>query len=308
MFIIIIISLIKKGALKADNNKTSTYIRHQIVVAIALSTLFGIGWGIGLFATSNAYKQKAVRDLFAALFVILTAFHGFFIFLMHCVRSTDVRKQWKRWLYRATGRNVLDFTSVTAGYNQKKTNIHGKPKDASYNSSTITKSTDKPVSPLKKPITSESSTDGNFDTLQYSVVEKAKSQGRSSGLVEGIVLEDFNKKSENHYEDMKKQSEEESSEHQYAKLKSQPDNENHHYEKLQTSQSKYNGQATQENEYDDIESFQPREAETAFDDEVAVMHFDNDNKVNDNEDDDTQYQEVVEVKINSFAVQDDDYV
>lgn len=306
MFIIIIISLIKKGALKADDNKMRTYIQHQIVVAIALSTLFGIGWGIGLFATSSAYKQKAIRDVFAVLFVILTAFHGLFIFLMHCVRSTDVRKQWKRWFYIAIGRNDHDFTSITGGHNQKKMNIHSKHKEANYDSSILTKSTNNPDSSLKKPITSESSSDNNCDTLDYNVMKKPKSQDRVSGLMEGIVLEDFNKNSENQYEDIKKQPEEESSEHQYAKLK--PDKENHHYEKLVTSQSKYESQATQENQYDDIESFQLREAETGFSHEVVAAYFDNDNKDNNNVDDDPRYQEVLEVNINPSADQDDNYV
>ena len=306
MFVIIIISLIKKGALKADDDKMHTYVRHQIVVAIALSTLFGIGWGIGLFATSSAYKQKVIRDLFATLFVILTAFHGFFIFLMHCVRSTDVRKQWKRWLYRATGKTAHDFTSVTGGHNQKKMNTHSKHKEAGYDSSTLTKSTDNPVSSMKKPITSESSSDNNCDIIDDSMAKKPNSQGRLSGLVEGIVMEDFNKNSENQYEHIKEQPEEQSSEHKYTKLR--PDKEIHHYEELQTSQSKYKSQSIQENQYDDIDNFRPREAETGFGNEDANMYF-NDNKKNGNDnDDDTRYQEIVEVKINPFPDQDDDYV
>ena len=70
-----------------------------------MSILFGLGWGIGLFATQDIHTNKIVQDLFAALFVILTAFHGLFIFIMHCLRSKEVRNTWKQWVFNVTGKD-----------------------------------------------------------------------------------------------------------------------------------------------------------------------------------------------------------
>ena len=58
--------------------------------------LFGLGWGIGLFATQDIHTNKTVQDILAALFVVFTTFHGLVIFIMHCLRSKEVRNTWKR--------------------------------------------------------------------------------------------------------------------------------------------------------------------------------------------------------------------
>ena len=261
--------------------------------------MLGLGWGIGLFATSSVYKQKAIRDVFAALFVILTAFHGFFIFFMHCVRSTDVRKQWKRWLYRANGRYV----------DKKWMHYRQVFKEASSESNISTISTDNPVSSIKITITSEPSSDNNCDTLHYFVMERSKSHGHLSCQMEDIVLESFNVNLENQYEDIKKQPGRKSSQQQYVELQSQPDKEKHHYENLQNSQSKDNKKPScvaQKSQYDDIDIYnlQLQEAETTFGNEFSLAYCGNNNNDNDNEDE-THYQKVTEVKIDPFASKDD---
>ena len=67
------------------------------MIAITLSILFGLGWGIGLPAT-QALHTAAIRDTFSVLFILLTAFQGLLIFIMRCARSSEVVKQWKKWL------------------------------------------------------------------------------------------------------------------------------------------------------------------------------------------------------------------
>ena len=115
-FSIIIISLVRKNIFstvrsKKDNNVSFFY--QQLSIAITLSVLFGLGWGIGLFATQDIHTNKTVRDMFAALFVIITAFHGLFIFIMQCLRSMDVRNSWKRCFFGVTGKHISEFTSST---------------------------------------------------------------------------------------------------------------------------------------------------------------------------------------------------
>ena len=116
LFSIIIISLVRKNIFstvrpKKDNNISFFY--QQLSIAITLSVLFGLGWGIGLLATQDIHTNKTVRDMFAALFVIITAFHGLFIFIMQCLRSIDVRNSWKRCFFGMTGKHVSEFSSST---------------------------------------------------------------------------------------------------------------------------------------------------------------------------------------------------
>ena len=123
VFIIIIVSLLRKNFqsdIKTKNNNNITFVRQQLLITVTLSILLGLGWGIGLLATQDIHTNKTIRDLFAALFVITTAFHGLFIFIMHCLRSKEVRNTWKRWFYGATGKDFNELTSSAFFTKQKK--------------------------------------------------------------------------------------------------------------------------------------------------------------------------------------------
>ena len=120
VFILIIVSLLRKNFqsdIKTKDNNNITFVRQQLIITVTLSILLGLGWGIGLLATQDIHTNKTVRDLFAALFVIITAFHGLFIFIMHCLRSKEVRNTWKGWFVSDTGK---DFTSSAFFSKQKK--------------------------------------------------------------------------------------------------------------------------------------------------------------------------------------------
>lgn len=96
MFSVIIVSLLRRNRSSATTKLPAhVYAKQQVGVAISLSILFGITWGFGLFASQGPYKgdEKYIRDTFAAIFVVLTSFHGFGLFIMHCVRPTKVRKE-----------------------------------------------------------------------------------------------------------------------------------------------------------------------------------------------------------------------
>ena len=81
--------------------------------------MFGLGWGIGLLATQDIYSNKTVYDIVtlydivAALFILLTTFHGVFIFIMHCLRSEKVRKVWKQWFFGVIGRKFVSHKGDT---------------------------------------------------------------------------------------------------------------------------------------------------------------------------------------------------
>ena len=95
-------------------------LKKQFFVAVTLSILLGLGWGVGLPATQSFFHAGAARDVFAAFFVLLTAFQGLFIFIMHCLRSPDIRKVWAGWFKLATGKEVSDFSSSIAANKGKK--------------------------------------------------------------------------------------------------------------------------------------------------------------------------------------------
>ena len=92
------------------------------MIAITLSVMFGLGWGIGLLATQALYTT-AVRETFSILFILLTAFQGLFIFIMHCARATEVVNQWKKWLTCVTARkSEIISSSDKACHPQSSTN------------------------------------------------------------------------------------------------------------------------------------------------------------------------------------------
>ncbi len=124
--------------MKGKDTNVKTYLRQQLLSAIILSLLFGLGWGFGLPATS-AIDNTAVRATLQTLFILLTAFQGLFIFIVHCMygrKSVDVRREWKKWYYLFTCRRKLaieysrgTLTRSTGGGEKKysKPEIHLLP-------------------------------------------------------------------------------------------------------------------------------------------------------------------------------------
>ena len=102
-------------------SKTVSFFKQQLVIALALSLLFGLGWGIGLLATQGIYNNQIVRDSFAAIFVVANTFHGFFIFIMHSLRSKEVRSTWKRWFFGVTRKDFDELSTSTFNRVRRKT-------------------------------------------------------------------------------------------------------------------------------------------------------------------------------------------
>ena len=124
VFIIIIVSLLRKNfqsVIKTKVNNNITFVHRQLSITVTLSFMLGLGWGIGLLATHDIHTNKTVRDLFATLFVIITAFHGLFIFIMHCLRSKEVKTTWKRWFFGVTGKDFNEVSSFAFTKKKKRT-------------------------------------------------------------------------------------------------------------------------------------------------------------------------------------------
>ena len=122
IFLIIFVSLVhrklslklKNVIIKKERKLKSSSFRQQLIIAVTLSILFGLGWGLGLFVTEDIYTNKTVRDLVASLFVIFTGFHGLFIFMTHCLRSKDACNVLKKFVSDVTGR---DFSNLFSMFN-----------------------------------------------------------------------------------------------------------------------------------------------------------------------------------------------
>ena len=124
IFFIIIVSLLRKTWTSKNFKKKQeniSFVRQQLIIVTVLSIFFGLGWGIGLIATQDIYDNKLVRDIVAALFVIITAFHGLFLFIMHCLRSKDVRNVWKQVFYGKFSGQFLMYHSHARSSENKDT-------------------------------------------------------------------------------------------------------------------------------------------------------------------------------------------
>ena len=98
VFLIIIFSLVCRP--NVQHNKGGKEKLHKVkenfLIALGLSILFGLGWSIGLLASSDLHD--AVRRPAEWVFTVLTAFLGVYLFVLYIVRSAEARKVWKRWL------------------------------------------------------------------------------------------------------------------------------------------------------------------------------------------------------------------
>ena len=92
MFIVIMITFCRRTF---REDMTIKEWKGQLIRAMILTILFGLGWGVGLFATQQLHQTPAVRDVISAIFIILTSFQGLYIFVIDCLRSKDVRNEWK---------------------------------------------------------------------------------------------------------------------------------------------------------------------------------------------------------------------
>lgn len=130
VFVIIFVSLLRKimskrmKEVKKDSQDSRKKLYKQFNIAVALSVLFGLGWGIGLAATQQSFTNVVVPDILSALFVCLTAFHGLFIFIMYCLQNDKVRNLWKVWFNKAVGKKrSKDIRMSTFKKHQRESDI-----------------------------------------------------------------------------------------------------------------------------------------------------------------------------------------
>ena len=88
--------------------------RKRFILIFTLSLLFGVGWGIGIAATSSL-DIKYLRYSFQIIFVIIVSFHGLFLFFAYGVRPHKVRQAWLKWFYIAVRRSDKAYSLRATG-------------------------------------------------------------------------------------------------------------------------------------------------------------------------------------------------
>ena len=139
MFTMIMAQLLRKKCHKkfseSYSDETGMTFKQQLLIAVTLSILFGLGWGFGLFVSATIFTSAAIRNIFSVIFILLTSFQGLFIFIMHCLRSAEVRKEWQRWIFRITG--VKRFEPPSSMTNSSVVNRRRSTKSSSMSRSTF---------------------------------------------------------------------------------------------------------------------------------------------------------------------------
>ena len=97
MFVLIMISLCcrSQGVIVKDTHAKIKAYKAKFKIAAILAVMFGLGWTLGLAATSVPVKEFSLT--FQILFSIFVGAQGVLIFLLHGVRNQDIRKLWKKW-------------------------------------------------------------------------------------------------------------------------------------------------------------------------------------------------------------------
>ena len=85
-------------------------MKTNFTIAATLAVVFGLGWALGLAATSLPVKELTLT--FQVLFSIFVGAQGILLFLLHGVRNQDIRKVWMQFF--AAIRRKSRLASVTS--------------------------------------------------------------------------------------------------------------------------------------------------------------------------------------------------
>ena len=113
MFVVILVSVIKNkhNSQKLKSNESSTKLhKENLIIALSLAVVFGLGWGFGLLTTSSSIE--GLTTTFQVIFSIFVGAQGALLFLLHGVRNPDVRAVWKGW-WKSLG-SFTRLASVTS--------------------------------------------------------------------------------------------------------------------------------------------------------------------------------------------------
>ena len=137
IFVVIMMKLLRrkietKVIPKGQKQSTKT-LKENVIIAIGLGMVFGLGWGVGLAATST--DSKEVTFAFQVVFSVFVGSQGILILLFHGVRSPEFRKMGlKMFAFRKP--QVLQVPSAKPSINKEQDiykNIHSTDSSVTAN-------------------------------------------------------------------------------------------------------------------------------------------------------------------------------
>lgn len=132
MFIVIIIKLLRRKTARVVELSTAQVVKRNLMVAVGLSLVFGLGWGLGLAATTSDARE--VTFTFQVVFSLFVGGQGVLVFIFHGIRSPDFRRTWRSIFcvmqekYSASA--FREPKKCKASYNMASTNPLSLPKHA----------------------------------------------------------------------------------------------------------------------------------------------------------------------------------
>ena len=155
VFVIIMISINRRRHNKQKLDLKQ--LRRNSIIAIVLVVTFAVTWIIGFLASLPGVLGR----IGVIVFTILVSFHGVLLFILHTLRSQEVRQMFRKWIYIMTCRkDVSRKKPDTTSSGPKSSHRSSRPTGGTLSSNTGT---------LEQPNyrrTSNTSSISNSDTLR----------------------------------------------------------------------------------------------------------------------------------------------
>ena len=202
IFILIFASLLCRPNVRKETSNQGKLrkLKENFTIALGLSLLFGMGWAVGLLASSDVHA--AVRYPAEWIFTFMTAFLGVYLFLLYILRSSEARGFWMRWLLcqrkksplvgasnttSSRTRPGISSSTVASWWQNLKAHILRKPlKDTpTTNGSTLdTNQTSMTTNPYSSSITGEKLTVVASEAEHSSIADSSSGTGTSPVEIE----------------------------------------------------------------------------------------------------------------------------
>ena len=197
VFILIFASLLCRPNVRKETSNHGKFrkLKENFTIALGLSLLFGMGWAVGLLASSRVHA--AVRIPAEWIFTLITAFLGVYLFILYILRSSEARGLWMRWLLcqrkkspiggisnttSSRTRPGISHSTLASWWQSLKANILRKPlKDTpATNGSTLdTNQTSTITNPYSSSITGEKLTVVASAAEHSSIADSSYGRGTS---------------------------------------------------------------------------------------------------------------------------------
>ena len=117
---------------KDEKEDKIKFVKQQVTIGFGLATLFGLGWGFGLAASSTTVDGISLA--FQSIFSVFVAFQGVLFFVLHGIKKQEARNQWKLWFAMITTKplNLYSVSKVGSKATHSTYNMCTLPKGSTF--------------------------------------------------------------------------------------------------------------------------------------------------------------------------------